>query len=604
MLRLLSIAERTLVVVLAAAAMAAGVLPLVFTVSVGLLVAQLPDVVQAGFSSEAGSRMVWLLAVTAVVFAALQVVAPAREALELIIRRQIDEQLRAQTLDDLMRPARIAHLEDPGLRDHLPLIRDGSVNMGASPGGAAVMTVRLIAVYVQGLGGAVLVGLAFSWWAAAGLLSVCLLSRGIVRRAFFAFLWAWADPEQLRGQRRFDYTLMLGIGPAGAKESRMFGLAGWLVDRFLRDWQLGLQRTEQTRNSLFRAFGRGYGLLLISYALVFLAMAGAASSGRLELGALVVAVQASFDLAQLSQTGPWDWELEFGTIVLPKVNALSAHAARAAAGAKGARSAEMAAAGDVHFEGVGFRYPDTDRDVLRGLDLAIPAGQALAIVGANGAGKTTLVKLLAGLYEPTEGHIALDGVDLRHVEPGAWQRKIAVVFQDFVRYQLPARDNIGFGAVAHLHQAEALARAAAKSGADAVIDTLPHGWDTVLSRQYTRGADLSGGEWQRVALARCHFAIEAGARILVLDEPTASLDVRAEAEFFARFVELTAGLTTILISHRFSTVRAADRIVVLTEGGIREDGTHEELVALDGVYAEMFRLQAGRYRSGSEATAE
>jgi ATP-binding cassette, subfamily B, bacterial len=158
--------------------------------------------------------------------------------------------------------------------------------------------------------------------------------------------------------------------------------------------------------------------------------------------------------------------------------------------------------------------------------------------------------------------------------------------------------------VAHLHQADALARAAAKSGADTVIDALPHGWDTVLSRQYTRGADLSAGEWQRVALARCHLAIEAGARILVLDEPTASLDVRAEAEFFARFVELTAGLTTILISHRFSTVRAADRIVVLDEGGIREDGTHEELVALGGVYAEMFRLQAGRYRAGTEEMAE
>jgi ATP-binding cassette, subfamily B, bacterial len=240
------------------------------------------------------------LAVTAVVLAGLQLVAPAQEALELIIRRQIDERLRAQTLDDLMRPAQIAHLEDPGLRDHLPLIRHGGANMGASPGGAAVMTVRLLAVYVQGLGGAVLVGLAFSWWGAAGLLSVCLLSRRIVRRAFLAFLRAWVDPEQLRGQRRFGYTMMLGVGLAGAKESRVFGLAGWLVDRFLRDWQLGLQRTEQTRNGLFRAFGRSYGLLLISYALVFLAIAWAASSGRLELGALAVAVQASFDLAPVS----------------------------------------------------------------------------------------------------------------------------------------------------------------------------------------------------------------------------------------------------------------------------------------------------------------
>jgi ATP-binding cassette subfamily B protein len=213
------------------------------------------------------------------------------------------------------------------------------------------------------------------------------------------------------------------------------------------------------------------------------------------------------------------------------------------------------------------------------------------------------VKLLAGLYEPTRGRIAVEGIDLRELEPRAWQRRIAVIFQDYVHYELPARENVGFGSVSHLDDPSALARAAARAGALDMIEALPRGWDTVLSRQYTDGADLSGGEWQRIALARCLLAVESGARILVLDEPTASLDVRAEAEFFDRFVELTEGLSTILISHRFSTVRAAGRIVVLDGGRIREDGSHEELLALDGMYAEMFRLQAGRFDAGSNKEA-
>lgn len=289
--------------------------------------------------------------------------------------------------------------------------------------------------------------------------------------------------------------------------------------------------------------------------------------------------------------------------MLAKVKDLEAQAKRAARDIGTERPDHGIPRDAIRFERVGFRYPGSDRDVLRGLDLSINAGHSVAIVGPNGAGKTTLVKLLAGLYEPSEGRILVDGADLTAIDPGHWHGQIAVIFQDFVRYELPARENVGFGSAIHLEDRDALVRAAAKSGADAVIEALPHGWDTVLSRQYTRGADLSGGEWQRVALARCHLAIEAGARILVLDEPTASLDVREEARFFDRFVELTEGLTTIIISHRFSTVRAANRVVVLDEGRIQEDGSHDELVAQCGIYAEMFRLQAGRYRAGTETDA-
>jgi ATP-binding cassette, subfamily B, bacterial len=221
-----------------------------------------------------------------------------------------------------------------------------------------------------------------------------------------------------------------------------------------------------------------------------------------------------------------------------------------------------------------------------------PAGRSLAVVGANGAGKTTLVKLLCGLYEPTAGRIEVDGQDLAEIDPMAWQERLAAIFQDFSRYALTARENVTLGAP--LDDA-ALQRAATRAGALPVIDRLPNGWETVLSRQFTGGDDLSGGQWQRVALVRALYAVERGARVLVLDEPAANLDVRAEAELYDRFLDLTAGLTTIVISHRFSTVRRADRIVVLDGGRIAESGSHDELLALGGRYAHMFRLQADRF---------
>jgi ATP-binding cassette subfamily B protein len=259
--------------------------------------------------------------------------------------------------------------------------------------------------------------------------------------------------------------------------------------------------------------------------------------------------------------------------------------------------------------------------VFTGLNLTIHAGQSLAIVGENGAGKTTLVKLLARLYDPSilsgsahppglpssahpsgspgsarpPGRITVDGIDLRELDARSWQRRIAAIFQDFVQYQLPAYDNIALGAVERFADLSGVEDAARRAGALDVVAQLPRGWETVLSRQYTGGADLSGGQWQRIALARALNAASAGAGVLILDEPTAHLDVRAEAAFYDRFLDLTRGLTTLLISHRFSTVRRADRIVVLDQGQVVESGSHAELLRLGGRYAQMFTLQASRF---------
>jgi ATP-binding cassette subfamily B protein len=245
------------------------------------------------------------------------------------------------------------------------------------------------------------------------------------------------------------------------------------------------------------------------------------------------------------------------------------------------------------FENVGFRYPDAARWALRGLDFELRAGEVLALVGENGAGKTTLVKLLARLYDPDEGRILLDGRDLRDYALEDLRANIGVIFQDFVRYHLTAGENIGVGQVADMTDRARIAAAAHRSGADEVVAGLPDGYDQLIGRRFKTGVDLSGGQWQKIAIARAYMR---DAQVMILDEPTAALDARAEFEVFQRFRELSDKRTAVLISHRFSSVRMADRILVLAEGRLEASGTHAELMAQGGRYAELFELQAAGYR--------
>jgi ATP-binding cassette, subfamily B, bacterial len=248
----------------------------------------------------------------------------------------------------------------------------------------------------------------------------------------------------------------------------------------------------------------------------------------------------------------------------------------------------------VRFQDVGFRYPGSESWALRHVSLFIPRGQSLALVGQNGAGKTTFIKLLTRLYEPTEGRILLDGRDLRTWDEETLRRRIGVIFQDFNQYQFRFRDNVGFGSVEHAEDVERLERAVGRGGADEVLRTLPAGLETPLGRWFKEGTELSGGQWQKVALARAFMREEAD--ILVLDEPTAALDAEAEHAIFERFRQLARGRTTLLISHRFSTVRMADVIVVLDRGRVIEQGSHDRLMARAGTYARLFTMQAERYR--------
>ncbi len=258
-----------------------------------------------------------------------------------------------------------------------------------------------------------------------------------------------------------------------------------------------------------------------------------------------------------------------------------------------AKKLPVSMARGIEFRGVGFRYPESEEWVLRDIDLTIRPGEKIALVGHNGAGKTTLIKLLSRLYDPTEGVVLLDGMDVRDIDPKDLRQKIGVIFQDFVRYHMPASENIGFGQIEAAHQMEKIVEAARKSGAHAMIENLPEGYQTMLGRWFHGGHELSLGQWQRIALAR---AFMRDAEILVLDEPTASLDAQTEYEIFRHFQELTEGKMAILISHRFSTVRMADRIVVIENGRIAEMGSHQELLRHEGTYARLFSMQAEGYR--------
>jgi ATP-binding cassette subfamily B protein len=405
--------------------------------------------------------------------------------------------------------------------------------------------------------------------------------------------------------RRTEYYYDLGVTAPAAKEIRVFGLGGFLLNRYDASWRRSMADvlTPASRRPLVAAAALG--------AVVLAGTAWIASevvAGRVSIGPAAVYVQALMVGLGAVQQSSWtglQTELALSTMDrFERAVAAMAAPAPVAVGGPGEPAGGLPRQA-IQFERVSFSYPG-GADALRELDLVVPAGTSLAIVGANGAGKTTLVKLLAGLYEPTAGRITVDGTDLRALDQTGWRRRLAAVFQDSTRFALSAYTNVAFGRVDVLDDGPGVAAAAAAAGLDAKVAELPFGWDTPLSAEYDGGTDLSGGEWQKVGLARALFAVGHGASVLILDEPAAHLDARAEARLYEQFLAMTRGLTTFVISHRFSTVRRASSIVVLDGGRVVEKGSHDELLARDGTYAEMFRLQAARFVSdidqvGSEA---
>ena len=569
-------------------------LPIATTIAIGQLSGSVPEAIAGGSGSAAArTSIAWLLTVGGLIVA-LQATFRTIGAVAYSLGLRVNLHLAQRVMRALNRPYGIAHLEAPETQDLVRRTQALSEVEGYSPGVAIGALAFMAGNWLISIGYTVVVA-TFDLRLGLALFLVVLIASHVQRREYLRVTEVLAGKAKV--VRRADYWRDLALRPDVSKEVRVWGLRDWIGGRFTSEWFRVMEPawTERARGN------RPFLVTVVAVSvtnLVVLAFVGtAAANGEIGLDGLVIYALAVPGVGTILARGGHDFVLANGTDALPAVDELEriASAAEREPVATASRPAVGMPAQQIQIEGLTFGYAGGGAEVIRDLELSIPAGRSLAIVGANGAGKTTLIKLLARLYEPAEGRITVDGVDLREIDPRAWQRRISAIFQDFTRYDLSARDNVAFGAIEQAGDDETLIAAARSAGALTVVDDLPRGWQTRLSREYRDGAEISDGQWQRLALARALLAASAGAGLLILDEPTAHLDVRAEADLYDRFLDLTRGLTTIVISHRFSTVRRADRIVVLEGGRVVEDGTHDALLAAGGRYAEMFNVQASRF---------
>ncbi len=570
-------ADRTLALAWGAVVVLRGVLPAVFAVAMGLLVAE----VERGESLTAG------LALVGAVFVLLQVLTPIHQAVGANLGDRTAAWLYDRLTEACVRPPGMAHLEDPKLTGDLTVARDFDLGMTGPP---LFISMDFIASglvdMIAGLTCAAVLA-AYAWWAPLVLGGAWLATHWLLRESS---VWRDRNTDEVRAaQRDADYAYRLAVDPPASKELRLYGLADWTIDRFVnRRTRLHALQYEATR---LRERPVLWCTLLVTGAniAVFWSLADAAASGSLDLGRMIVFAQAAIGTSMIA-FGGLNWALDGASAPVAAVLRLEPAMKPAGALASGNRSAAGMPAGEIRFRDLTFAYPG-GAPVLEGFDLRIPAGSSLAIVGQNGAGKTTLAKLLCRLYDPQAGAIEIDGVDVRELDLASWRARVTAVFQDFIRFELSLRQN-----VAPSGASDAVIRSALESAGAADLASL----DTILARGYEGGTELSGGQWQRVALARALCAIQLGAGVVLLDEPTAQLDVRGEAEIFDRVLAASRHCTTILISHRFSTVRHADRICVLEHGKVVELGTHDELMAREGRYRTMFDLQAQRFSAAED----
>jgi ATP-binding cassette subfamily B protein len=480
----------------------------------------------------------------------------------------------------------LATFEDPVFYDKLERARrqtTARLGMLAQLAGMAQQIITLISLSTAVIW--------FSPWLFALLVAALVPSfLGETRFAMLAYsiLFRWT-PER----REMDYLRLLGASNQSAKEVKIFGLQGYLIERARGLFE---RFYEENRRLAVRRAVTGFGLNLLpaaGYYAAYAVIIARTIAGRLTLGDLTFLAGAFARSRQLMEN------------LFSQVNGIAEQALylkdlfdffqvqpRVVSSAN-ALPAPRPIRDGFEFRNVSFAYAGSDRLVLQDVSFRLDAGEKIALIGENGAGKTTIVKLLSRLYDPTAGSILLDGVDLRDYDLEDLRREVGVIFQDYMRFDMLARENIGVGRIEMLSDAALLGESARRSLADQVIRTLPKGFDQMLGRRFDDGLDLSAGQWQKIALARAYMR---DAQLIILDEPTASLDARAEYEVFQRFADLTRGKMAVLISHRFSTVRMADRILVLDQGRIVEQGSHDQLVRSGGQYSELFELQAAGYR--------
>ena len=559
-----------------------GVLPALFAIAMGGLVGAV----------QRGEPLATPLTLVAIVFVPLQILSPIHHAIGANLGSRTAAWLYDRLTAACIRPPGMGHLEDPTLTNDLTMARDFDLGITGPPMSISMDFIASgLVEMVAGLSCAVLLA-GYAWWAPLILAGAWLATHWLLRESA---VWRDRNTAPVReAQRHAEYFYRLAVDPPASKELRLFGLASWTIDRFRalrrRLYELHWEATRLRERPLI------WSLLIVLTAnlIVFWSMATAALNGVLTLANVVTYATAAVTTSAIA-FGGLSWALDGAAAPAAAVLRLQDAMAPAGALTRGTVAAAGMPAREIRFRDVRFGYPGTDGPVLNHLDLIIPAGSSLAIVGQNGAGKTTLAKLLCRLYDPQAGAIEVDGIDLRRLDLEGWRSRVAAVFQDFIRFELSLRDNVAPAGAPD----EAIRAALVEAGAAGLADL-----DTVLNRGYEGGTDLSGGQWQRVALARALCAVRLGAGLVLLDEPTAQLDVRGEAEIFDRLLAATRHTTTVLISHRFSTVRHADRICVLEGGRVVELGTHDELMAARGRYQTMFDLQASRFGQGQKESTE
>lgn len=562
-----------------------GALPAIVSAALGWLISS----IQSGGSS-AGA-----LTLLGGAFGLSLVMHPIHQAVSAAAGSRLAASLYSGLTDACLSPVGIAPLEDTELAGDLVMARDFDLGMHGPPldlsmdfvaGGLVEMMVGVCAAVLLAW---------FNWWAAIILVVGWGATHWLLRESG---VWKDRNTDAVRtAQRHAEYSYRLAVEASPAKEIRLFGLAGWVIDRFVttrtRLYELQFEATRLREKSVMACLA----IVAVANAVVFWVIAASARRGDLSVADVVVYANAAVGVSAIA-FGGLNWALDGASAPVAAL-ARFRSGVRATADVADSGKRRLAEPGvdtidapSLSFDRVGFSYPSRAAHhgppVLRDMSFDVAAGTSLAIVGVNGAGKTTLAKLICRLYQPDNGVIRANGIALDEIPVGEWRSLVTAVFQDYVRFELSLRDNVApIGAPDELIRSSLVA-----AGAEHLADG---NLDTVLSKGYPGGTDLSGGQWQRVALARAICAVGQGARVVLLDEPTAQLDVRGEAEIFERLLAATRHCTTVLISHRFSTVRLADRIAVVEHGAVVECGTHDELMAANGRYRTMFDLQASRF---------
>ena len=576
-----------------------GVLPAILVERTGRFISLIGAAIEGGSASVPGRQARDALIVIALVITIGQIVKPVKGALQFGVGRAYQQLLARRVMRGVTEIPGIAHFEDPSFRDQLEVHEW----MEWAPAHQMFQVGAVVQQAISAVSMAV-VSARFAGWVPALLLATSV-PAGIAafNRVRSAGLALWQNTPEVR---RASYFRQLALDLQPAKEMRVFGLKDWTLGRQDTHWTNGYMETWRQRRIGAMIVAALHIVEIAGIVVVYVAVLNRALNdigppderAGLFVATSLAAIGVATAVTAAFTSAAWIRRMNYMLPYVLRLFDLARTDPRMVA--DGTRPAHGLERAGIRFEGVRFRYPGTERWILDGIDLTIEPGQSVALVGENGAGKTTLIKLLCRFYDPTEGRITLDGVDIRDFDIDDYRARIAAIFQDFTRYELSARDNIGFGSVDRRHEDTLVREAARRVGVLDEIESSPQGWDTPLAREFS-GVDLSGGQWQRIALARAIMAqLGHDADVLILDEPTASLDVRLEHELYEHFAELASGRTTLLVSHRFSTVRMAERIVFMEDGRIQEDGTHGELVARAGRYAELYRLQASHYReSGS-----